>query len=92
MAYNIQKTKFQKKCEGCICELLNDSEILICESVFHNNICSIHYKYCNKNIQEKKLYDKCGRNFFVDLVEHSSIKYKIRNPTINFLVERLQNY
>lgn len=84
--------EFHNICEGCICELLNDPEIIICQNVFHNNICSFHYKYCKKNIREKELYEMTGRNFFIDLVEYNIIKQKIRNVTIIFLIKYLKDY
>jgi len=88
---NMINNKFHKLCEGCVCVLLNDPEVIICQNVFHNNICSFHYKYCKKNINEKELYEKTGRNFFIDLVEYNIIKQKIRNETIIFLIEYLVN-
>lgn len=91
MSNEINK-KFHKLCDGCICELLNVSEVMISQNVFHNNICSIHYKYCKKNFNEKELYEKKGRNFFMDLVEYNIIKHKIRNATIYFLIQYLINY
>jgi len=81
-------------CEGCICELLKDKDIIISNNIFHNNICAIHYKYLKQkeNKNEKELYDKTGRNFFVDLVEYNIHKMKIRDVTICFLVEYLNKY
>ena len=84
--------KYYKLCEGCLCEMLNDPEIKISHCVFHNNICSFHYKYCKTNTREKELYEKKSRNFFIDLIEYNIIKLKIRNETIGFLMEYLKNY
>jgi hypothetical protein len=89
---NITNKKFHNLYEGCICVLLNDPEVIICQNIFHNNICSLHYKYSKINICEKELYQKTGRNFFIDLVEYNIIKQKIRNETIGFLMEYLKNY
>ncbi len=84
--------KIKKMCDGCMCELLNNPEYIICQNVFHANICSYHHKYCEKYKNEKELYEKTERNFFVDLVEYNMVKNKIRNETIEFLVEYLKNY
>jgi len=84
--------KYYKLCEDCLCEMLNEPGVLISQHVFHKNICSFHYKYCKKNIEEKELFEKKGRNFFIDLVEYNIFKQQIRNETINFLMEYLKNY
>ncbi len=89
---SITSKKYKKICDGCICELLNDPDVIICQDVFHNNICSYHYKYCKKNIKDKELYEKTKRNFFVDLIEYNIIKHKIRNETMVYLMEYLHNY
>ena len=83
-------------CEGCVCHLLDDKEIVISKNVFHNNVCSIHYKYlktlCEEGSTEIESYKTTGRNFFVDFIEFNVIKFKIRDATISFLTERLNNY
>lgn len=84
--------KFHKLCECCVCEILNIPEILICQNIFHRNICSFHYEYCKKHMCEKELYEKTGRNFFIDLVEYNIQKLKIRNETIVFLMDYLTKY
>ena len=84
--------EYKKICDGCICELLNDPEIIISQDLFHNNICSFHYNYCKNIISEKKLYEETGRNFFVELIEFNIIKLKIRNETFMFLMNYLDNY
>lgn len=86
--------KFNKICDGCICELLNDPDIIISQNIFHSNICAFHREYCENeaNFEEKKLYEDTGRNFFIDLVEYNIIKEKIRNETIMFLMKFLKDY
>ena len=84
--------KYSKICDGCLCTMLNDPEIKISQPVFHNNICFFHFKYCKKDIKEKELYEKKGRNFFVDLVEYNIFKQKIRDQTIIFLMKYLDEY
>jgi len=92
MSTNTSSKKYKKLCDGCICKLLNDPDIIISQDVFHNNICSYHYKYCKKNIKDNELYENTGRNFFVDLIEFNIIKFKIRDATITFLLDYLYNY
>lgn len=88
-----KKQKFNKICECCLCEtILNDPDVKISQNVFHNNICNFHLKYCEKNDEEKELYEKTGRNFFVDLVEHNIIKQEIRDVTMTFLMKYLNEY
>lgn len=89
MSNNADK-KYHNICDGCICELLNDPEIIISQEIFHNNICRLNYEYCKKNVSENELYKNTGKNFFVNLVEFNAIKYKIRNETINYLVKHLE--
>jgi hypothetical protein len=84
--------KYCKVCDGCLCEMLNDPEIKISPNVFHNNICSFHYKYYKTNTKEKELYETTGRNFFVDLIEYNIIKQKIRDVTMIFLIKFLNEY
>jgi hypothetical protein len=84
--------EYKKICDGCICPLINDPEIIISQDLFHNYICSFHYKYCKNNISDRKLYEETGRNFFVELVEFNLIKFKIRDETFEFLMEYLYNY
>lgn len=92
MTEDLRKKKFQKICEGCLCELLNDPEIIISQNVFHSNICTFHIKYCQEVNEEKKLYEEKGINFFVDLVEFNLIKYKIRDQTMVFMIKYLNDY
>ena len=53
-----------KKCEGCICYILDDPSIFITDTIFHNNICRLHFMHVNnkKNNIEKEQYEKTGRN------------------------------
>jgi hypothetical protein len=83
-------TFFQDKkriCYGCLCHILEDPEIFIDSCIFHNCICSLHYKYIKRknNDYEIELYEKTGRNFFIDYVENHLIKFKIRDATIGYL-------
>ena len=87
-----KKQKFHKLCDRCLCELLNDPDIKISQDVFHCNICDFHFKYCDKVDEEKELYEKSGRNFFVDLVEYNIIKQKIRDVTMIYLMKYLNDY
>lgn len=86
------------KNSGCICGLLNHPEIYIDKNIFHENICTIHYKYLKNSTNSNnpkndiELYNNTQRDFFVDLVEYNIFKYKIRDATIYFLVEYLNNY
>ena len=89
---NEKNKKIKKIKNKCLCELLNDPEYIIEQNIFHNNICSYHYKYCKKYKNEKELYEQTERNFFVELVEYNMIEKKIRNETIDFFVEYLRNY
>lgn len=86
--------KYCQLCESCLCDMLNEPEIKISQNVFHSNICSFHYKYCkmDKNINEKELFEKTGRNFFVDLVEYNIIKQQIRDVTMVYLIKYLNEY
>lgn len=88
------KNKYCKLCEHCLCDILNDPEIIISQNVFHNNICSFHRKYCKMdiNIKEKNLFEETGRNFFVDFVEYNIIKQKIRDATMVCLINFLNEY
>ena len=82
-------------CDGCICHILDNSDIYINNSIFHNNICFLHYKYIkidNITSLENELYLKYGRNFFVDLIEYNIIKHKIRDVTIKFLVKYIIDF
>lgn len=76
---------------NCICNLLEDKDIFINKNIFHINICSIYDKYIKQkeNINEKELYVKTGRNFFVNFVEYNIHKLQIRDATIYYLVEHL---
>lgn len=76
--------KYKKKCNGCICHILDNPEIFITESIFHNNICLLHYKYIknNNNNIDNDLYQKTGRNYFIDIVEYNIDKQQIKNTTI----------
>lgn len=84
--------KTQKFCSLCICDILNIQEIKISQNLFHCNICSFHYKYCEKYPEEKKIHKETGRNFFVDIVEYNIIKQQIRDQTIGFLMNYLKNF
>jgi hypothetical protein len=83
-----------KKCEGCICYILDDSEKFIDDTIFHNYICSLHYKYIrNKNnIKDKEQYEKTGRDYFIDVVEYNIDKQKIRDATVCFLVSYINMF
>lgn len=81
-----------KICDCCLCEMLNDPEIKISPNVFHNNICSYHYKYCKIYNNEKIMYNTKGRNFFVDLIEYNIMRHKIRDATVPFLINYLDKY
>lgn len=82
------------KCEGCICYILDDFDNIISDSIFHNNICILHYKYVknNKYKEEKEQYEKTGRNYFIDLIEYNIEKQKIRDATICFLVSYINMF
>ena len=77
-----------RKCEGCICYILDDPSIFITDTIFHNNICRLHFIHVNnkKNNIEKEQYEKTGRNYFIDLVEYNIDKQKIRDATVCYLV------
>lgn len=86
--------KYCKLCEDCLCEMLNDPEIIISQNVFHNNICAFHIKYCKMDInaKEKKMFEETGRNFFVDFIEYNIIKQHIRDETMECLIKFLKKY
>ncbi len=79
------------KSEGCICHILVDPEIFINDTIFHNNICCLHYKYLksnpDNNDNENKQYQQTGRNYFIEVVEYNIFKHKIRDATICYLAE-----
>ena len=64
------ENKYCKLCEHCLCDILNDPEIIISQNVFHNNICSFHRKYCKMdiNIKEKKCITKKEEIFLLILL------------------------
>ena len=83
-----------KKCTGCICHILDNSEIFITDGIFHDNICFLHYKYIKdtKNNIDADLYEKTGRNYFVNIVEYNIDKQKIRDATVCYLVSYIKMF
>ena len=79
-------------CDGCICHILEDPEILISKNIFHNNICCLHYKYIKLCKTDRELYEKTGRNFFIDTVEYNIFKLKVRDVTLCYLSSYINNY
>lgn len=82
----------ERKCDGCICHVLEDPEIFIDDNKFHNLICCLHYKYIKTNPNEKELYEKTGKNYFIDVVEYNIIKNKIRDVTLHFLAKYIEKF
>lgn len=91
-------TNRKRICDGCICHILDDFESPniknIDKTIFHNNICCLHYTYIIKkeNKIEKERYEQDGKNYFIEIVEFNIEKHQIRDATIAYLASYISMF